>query len=325
MSWARRDAIRKLLPLLTALCAASAPPAGDAAPVAPTDWQTQADQALQVTQQSMRAIVLRVARGVDSWFGDRPFESGGSVTDAAVSTSLIKRPEQGTEFNVRFNARLRLPNLEARTYLFLANDDLHELVTDKPDALSRQESLMPEGNPNPSFFAGLGLPVLNNIDVRLGVHGLLKPYAQLRYRQPWQLDAADLLTLRETLFWTTEDRLGSTSVVSIEHAVTPSLALRWLNSATYTQHSMQLEWSSGLGAYQSMGPQRLLSVEALASTVTGSGPNSSDVGAQVKWAQALNAHGLLGEVLVGHFWPRTAGSSGRTRAWAVGVTLQLTF
>jgi hypothetical protein len=88
---------------------------------------------------------------------------------------------------------------------------------------------------------------------------------------------------------------------------------------------MQLEWTSGLGAYASMGAKQLLSLEALMSGVNGSGPNSTDVGLQVKWAQPINPHGLYAEVLFGHFWPRTQGSTGRTQAWAMGTTLQLTF
>ena len=338
MSWARCRVLGKLLPLLTFLCAplplcaqsqpaSAAPPGADAAPAsaAPEAWQTKADQALETTQQSMRGIVERVARGVDSWFGDKPFDAGTAVTDAAIDASLIKRPEQGTDFSLRFNARLRLPNIEARTYLFVANDDVRQLVTDRPDALSRQESLMPEAAANPSFFAGLGMPLLESVDFRLGVHGVAKPYAQVRYRKAWQIDSADLVNARETLFWTTDDRVGSTTVASLEHAFSATLAARWLNAATYTQRSMQLDWTTGLGAYLSVGPKQLLSLEALMSGVNGSGPNSTDVGLQVKWAQPIHPRGLYAELLFGHFWPRAPGSSGRSQAWALGTTAQLTF
>lgn len=293
---------------------------------APFVWAPQADEAVESTRQTMHRTVEWLARGVDSWFGDKPFESGGRVSDGEFGVSLLKRQDQGREQSVRFNARLRLPNLEQRTYLFIGSDDLHQTVTDQPDALSRQEQPgLSDTATNRSFFAGLGLPVLENVDFRLGLHGLLKPYTQLRYRHSWQLDDADSVDFRQTVFWTVDDHLGTTAVASLDHLLSSSWVLRWLNSTTLSQRTQRWEWSSVVGSYRAMGAQRLLSLEGLVSGTRSPDGQASDLGLQVKWAQPLSAHGLLGELVFGHFWTQLDPSSGRRAQWALGASVALRF
>lgn len=282
-------------------------------------------QALENTRRSVRSSTEWLARGVDGWFGNKPFSQGGKVSDGLLGLSLLSRQHENADFSLRFNARLRLPNLEDRAYLFLGRDDRREVISDKPDAFSRQQRLLPENPADRAFFAGIGLLAHESLQFHLGLRGGLKPYAQARYKKPWQLGPADLVELRETLFWSLDERLGSTTALSYEHAFSSTLAMRWLNAATITQHSKKFEWSSGLGAYQSFGDQRLLSLEALCSGLQGSGVAVSDYGLQLKWEQPLHKDWLLGELLIGHFWPRPDALSPRGRAWALGGTLKMKF
>ena len=64
-----------------------------------------------------------LARGVDSWFGDRPFESGGRVSDGQLSLAVFQREGERPDLNVRLHARLRLPNLGESGFAFLGRDD----------------------------------------------------------------------------------------------------------------------------------------------------------------------------------------------------------
>lgn len=305
----------------------TSPAPGATVPDAPSTETppTETDEVMESTRRSVRSTTEWLARGVDGWFGSKPFSDGGKVTDGRLSLSLLTRQHETPDFNVRFNARFRLPNVEDSTYLFLGRDDEREVVTDKPDAFSRQQRLLKENAADRSFFAGLGLRLRDSVQFRLGLRGGLKPYAQARYWRPWRLGSADLVDFRETLFWTAGDRIGSTTAVSYEHAFSSTLAGRWLNSATITQRSKHFEWSSGLGAYQSFGDQRLLSLEALFSGVQGSGVAVSDYGLQMKWEQPIHKDWLLGEILVGHFWPRENVLSARARAWAIGASVKMKF
>lgn len=101
--------------------------------------------------------------------------------------------------------------------------------------------------------------------------------------------------------------------------------MRWLNVATITQASRHFEWHNSLGAYRALAGQRLLSVEALAGGTQGTGMAVSDYGLQARWEQPVHEDWLLGEIVVGHFWPRADALRSRGRAWAFGYGLKMQF
>ena len=325
------------LPLvLLAACASSplAPPASSlpaqvaasaTGDVPPPEPPSQTDRALATARASVRSTTEWLARGVDSWFGDRPFEEGGKVSDGRLSVGLLHREEEGADVNVRFNARFRLPNVEKQTYLFLGRDDERDVITDTPGALSRQDRLLAPVSEQESFFAGLGRSLSNYVDFRIGLRGGLKVYAQARYRRLWHLTPVDLVDFRETVFWTAADRLGSTTAFSYEHAFTPTLAARWLSAATITQDTGRFAWSSIVGGYKAFGGQRLFALEAIVEGEEGSGVGATDYGLQTRWEQPVHKDWLIGGVILGHFWPRPDALSERRRAWAFGANVKMQF
>lgn len=300
------------------------PPATAGAASAATET-SDAGEVADSARSSVRAMSVWLARGVDSWFGDRPFEDGGRVSDGRLSAALLFRQHDKPDFDLRFNARFRLPNVEERIYGFIGRDDQRDVVTDKPGAFSRQDRLLAEEARDREFFAGLGRSLTDSVDLRLGLRGGLKPFVQARYREQWLLGPNDLADFRQTVFWTLDDHFGSTTALSYEHAFTPDLAARWLNSATITQESEYFEWSSLVGAYRSFGDQRVAALEALVSGEQGPGVEPSDYGVQVRWEQPVHEDWLLGGVVVGHFWPRENALVERRSAWAVGVSLKMRF
>ncbi len=277
-------------------------------------------------RESLRATTEWLARGVDSWFGDRPFEDGGSVRNGRFDLRLLLRERKAPDLGVRFNASFRLPNIENRSaLLFLGRDNPREVVSDQPDALSREQHLQRGNARDDAFFAGLGVQGGGGFDFRLGLRGGPKPYAQIRYRHEWQLGPDDALDFRETVFWTRDDRVGSTTALSYEHDFSPTLVGRWLNAATITQRSERFEWSSNLGLYRFFGDQRLLSTEAIFRGREGGGVNIEEYGVQFSWEQPLHDDWLLGEVSVGHFREREVATEPRRGLWALGLNLKIRF
>ena len=134
-----------------------------------------------------------------------------------------------------------------------------------------------------------------------------------------------LRSARQTLFWTADDRFGSTSALSYEHDVTSTLATRWVGAATITQDLPKFVWASSLGAYQSFGDQRLLALETLINGQQGSGVDALDYGVQTRWEQPVYQDWLIGGILVGHFWPRPDPLTERRGAWALGLSLKMRF
>jgi len=121
------------------------------------------------------------------------------------------------------------------------------------------------------------------------------------------------------------EKRGSTTARSYEHALTSSLVARWLNAATVTRATKDVTWSSSLGAYQSFGDQRVLSLEALLGGIVGDPVAVSDYGVQAKWSQPIYKDFLIGELILGHFWPRSDPAIPRDRAWAFGTGVRLKF
>jgi hypothetical protein len=266
-----------------------------------------------------------LARGADSLFGGKPFDQGGEVSDGRLSISLYKRQDERADLALRFNAHFRLPNVEQHSYLFIGRDDLRDVLTDKPEALMHQQRLLPAPLANPSLLAGIGLALRESVDVRLGIGGGLKPYAQARWRDAWVPTADDRIDLRQTLFWTIDDHLGSTTALAMAHALSPALALRWLGAATVSQANSRFEWSSSLSLQQALDGQRALALELLANGTQGAPVAVSDYGLQLRWEQPIHQDWLLVELIGGHFWPRHDPQRDRGRAWALGGSLKMRF
>ena len=266
-----------------------------------------------------------LVRGVDRLFGDQPFERGGRVA-GRIRLGTLWRQDDGFDWLTRFAIRARLPNLEARgTYFFLGRDNEREVVSDRPDGLTRREALLPEAREDQSFFAGLGRDLRRGFSYRVGLRGGLKPFAQARYRQQWDLGTRSQVEFRETVFWTLDDRFGSTTALNFDHLLDPTLALRWQNAGTISQESDGLEWSSSIGLYYSPGFQRQLSLEALINGATERDTDVSEYGVRLRWEQPIYKDWLLLETIVGYFWPRRGSEIERDRAFALGFSLQLLF
>ncbi len=288
----------------------------------------QPEQPLAESARSgARSFAEWVARGVDSWFGDRPFEDGGSVTGGRLTVNVFKRSDQNPDVDVRFDARFKLPNVERRAYLFVGREDQREAARDAPLGRTRQQQLQAARPEDSSLLAGLGFSLAKEIDFKVGLGSRAKPYVQARYNKGWELAPAHSLQFRETVFWTPDDRLGSTTVGSYTWAWSPAVTVRWVNSATVTQAAKGYEWFSSLGAERSFGEQRLLGLELLfnGQARRGDGTDYSDRGVLVRWEQPIYRNWLLGEVVAGHYRPRRASDAERDRVWALGAGLKMLF
>jgi hypothetical protein len=288
---------------------------------------TPVGEMAQATQRAARATTEWLARRIDGWFGTETHPDVERVRDGRLDIGLFKRQDQPASLDLRFDASVRLPNLKQSAYLFLGRDDRREAVQDTPDATSLRQRLLAEERDDRSFLAGLGLTLPSGLDWRFGLGSRLKPYTQLRWRHAWQPSAKQRVELRETLFWTPEDRGGSTTALRVDTALAPAWTLRWLSAATLTEVSRRVEWSSSLSAERQLPGQRLISAEVLfvGTGRPGSGRGASDAGLLLKWDQPVHEDGLRGELVVGHFWPRPDAQSARGRAWALGASLRLRF
>lgn len=304
--------------------AAAAPDA--AVPVAAQEAAQEATGTIDTVRRSLRRFAEWLGEEVNDWFGDKPFEEGGSVSRGRLSARVLWRQDEGWDTKLRLRARFDLPNLRDKAYVFLGQDNERELVTDQPEVFSREQQLLAEDRrADQTAFVGLGFQPRARLDFRLGVRSGYKPYAQGRYRKLWALSAADGLEFRETVFWSSSEGFGSTTGFDYEHAYSPVLALRWRNAGTISQKTDGFRWSSSLGLFRTFGDERVLSTELLVSGESGQDADVGEYGVRVKWSQPVYREWLLAELIVGHFWPRHEGAGERGRSWAAGAGLEMRF
>ena len=79
------------------------------------------------------------------------------------------------------------------------------------------------------------------------------------------------------------------------------------------------------GLYRTFGCDRQLSLEALINGQTGGEAEVSEYGIRGRWAQPVYKDWLLGEVILGYFWPRKDFQTERGQAWAIGAGLLMRF
>jgi hypothetical protein len=284
------------------------------------------DASVESARDAARNAAVWLASGVDSWFGNKPFSEGGQVKDGEVSVRFYSRQDQKTDYAVTFNARYKLPNVEEKTYLFTGRDNIAGIASDRPAVFAaKQRLLQPNSTQDNTFFAGLGRALDDSFDARIGFQGGLKLYAQVRYRKQWTPAPDDMVEFSQTMFATQADQLGSSSVLSYQHQFSPTLVGRWLNVVSVTQVDTDAEWNSSWGVFKSMGPQRLLSLELLASAKQNTGLPLTDYGVQMRWEQPVVHNRLIGEIVFGHFWPKSLDPGARSTAWAVGTGVKMRF
>jgi hypothetical protein len=291
----------------------------------PSPEAAQEQNLLEQSRTQVRGFSVWLGETVNDWFGDRPFEDGGKVTHGRLGLRNLWRQDEGWDTNVRFRARFDLPNLREKAYVFIGRQNERELLTDQSEAFTREQLLLEERRKeDQTGFAGVGLALRKNLDFRVGVRGGMKFYTQARYRKQWALSAQDRIEFRETIFWNNKDKFGSTTALDYEHAFTPTLSLHWQNATTISEKTDDFAWGSSLGLFKRFGDDRILSGEMVVTGETGAKENVDEYGVRMKWTQPVYREWLIGEFIVGHYWPQREDRE-RERAWAMGVNLEMRF
>ncbi len=277
------------------------------------------------TRAGLYGSAYWLVANVDSWFGDLPFDEGGRVWGSLRVRGLY-REDDGYSTDFRYRLRVRMPNVSQRAYVFIGRDNEQDLVTDQSEAFRREQQLTPESRDDEqTFFAGIGFYLRENVDLRLGVRGGYKAYGQARYRHVWWFSEEANLEYRQTLFLAVDDGLGTTTALNYARALNPRTAFRWRNSATVSTETNGAAWSTSVGLFQNFGKERELSYELLGRGQTGADVPVRQYGVRAIWSQPVHRDWVIGEVIVGHFWPRGENDPERYGTWAVGLGLELLY
>jgi len=292
---------------------------------ATTEPEPEEIQVLAATREGLYGSAYWLVANVDSWFGDQPFEEGGSVS-GALRLRLRYREDDGFDTDLRYRIRVHMPNVSERGYIFLGRDSEQDLIRDEDDGFRRDQRLLPDSlDDDQTFFAGIGIFLRENLDLRVGVRGGYKVYTQARYRKSWWLTDRSNIEYRQTLFLAVGDGFGTTTGLNYAYAITPRTAVRWRNSATVSTETDGVDWSTNLGLFHAFPADRRLSAEVLGRGETGNPVPVREYGVRGTWSQPIYRDWIIGEVIIGYFWPRGDDDPERGRSWAAGLSTEIRF
>ena len=227
------------------------------------------------------------------------------MKDGELSLKFYSRQDQKADYSVTFNARFKLPNLESHTYLFTGRDTNAGVVTDRPAVFAnKQRLLQPNSTLDSSFFAGWGarwvIRLMRVLDFKAD-SSCTRRAAIARNGNIVEMTPSS--SAKPCFVTAGKTNSGLPSVASYQHQFSPTLVGRWLNVVDVTQNDTDAEWNSSLGLFKSMGQQRLLSLELLASAKQNTGLPLTDYGLQMRWEQPVLQQPIdRGD----YFWPLLA-------------------
>jgi hypothetical protein len=281
---------------------------------------------LETTREYVYEGFYWLVEGVDGWFGDKPFDESGGRVSGSVLIRTLYREDDGFDGGVKFRLDVDMPNVSERAYVFIGRENESELVTGQQETFTRSQQLLPESrSEDTTLFVGIGYMLRDNFSLSAGVRGGYKVYTQARYREDWWLAERSNLAFRQTFFLAVDDGLGSTTGLNFTQVLNERRVFRWLNSVTYGTETDGVEWSTAAGIAQSLSGQREISLDLLANGETDSAVDVNEYGVRSIYRRPLYRDWLIGDFILGYFWPRDEDDPERQESWAAGLNLTLRF
>lgn len=281
-------------------------------------------------REQVEETVCSAVLWFDGLFGDRRNVHAARQASGFVETTLEQSQFYGFRFNLRFNLRVTLPNLEERVSVFIGRDNEDNIARDRAEGFALRNEL-PQIDDRDQFFAGIGyaLPGTDRFrsDVRAGVRNLRLPRAFVQSRVEWLAYADDqnLVQLRLSPFYNTVDGFGLTPALDLSHVINPRLLLRWNTVATLTERNRAWDWRSAWLLYQGIGWERGLAYEAFVRGLAPSEVPLREYGLRLIYRMPAASRKLYLEPLVGYSWPQEEPDAAREGAYLVGVGVQMPF
>lgn len=237
----QRDRPAEAVPMPVAIPAVSGDPSSEEQPSAPQTFGEQIDGFHDHTCLMTHALFDRI----DKWFSAPGNESLPEVTCpffVGFEDEILNRGN-GIEslYNVKFDMKLRLPNMERRLNLFITTESLDEFVSTTPNEVKPVTDDMKH-----EFLAGFRRQLDDLFDVAVGVRSINEPelFGALKCSHTWH--PGDW-TVRPSAkgYWTTKEGLGASGGLLVERWWGPWL-FRSASGAKRGEKTEGTEWSENV-------------------------------------------------------------------------------
>jgi hypothetical protein len=88
---------------------------------------------LDETREGVYDLSHWLVSGVDSWFGDKPFDESGGRVSGRVFFRILERQDDGLDTTLRYRLRVDMPNVSERASIIIGREDESNLVSGQED------------------------------------------------------------------------------------------------------------------------------------------------------------------------------------------------
>jgi hypothetical protein len=269
----------------------------------------------------------------DGFFGDKNYDAASRRTFGRVSLSGFWDQYDGFDPTFRFRAKFALPALKNRTSLLVGRGDERDFIEEQGDGQS--DSIPSNFNQveDDSFLLGLGYQrgtglkrgVSFSVGVKLRVPP--EPYVKARFRRAWQLSDSTLLRLNPILYWKSDEGIGSTLNLNIDHLLSDKFMVRWSGSGNISQDN-EVEgvlWNNWLSLFQALTDRNAISYHAFVAGETKAEVELQNYGVEVRYRKRIARKWLFLELISSVTWPRYLLEETRDMNIGIGAGFEMYF
>lgn len=291
------------------------------------DWDLEGEPLQEQTQQLVYGVSCHSFRWLDHLFGDEKDFPENEVNGIWLLGFEYRQYDQ-FDFRGRFRVRATLPNLSNRWDVVVGRENEEEFVSDTAPSeqtlynpgLSREadnEWLLGLGHRNKSRRKGL--------DYSAGVSGGINLYAKVQYYYNHDFTPQTDLRFRQTLFWRTDEGLGTTSRANLVHQAGMQDVIRWEGVATVSEDTEGMKWYAAQTWYHQLHGKNAISLQAFARGETDEEVPLRDLGLNLLWRQPFTRDWMFLSMGPNITWPRTFRNEDRELSLGFSLWIEMEF
>lgn len=273
--------------------------------------------------------VCGTSRWFDGFFGNNRAYDESLRTFGHANLGVLWTDRDGLDPRLRSRIHVDLPNIERRIHAFIGRVDRNAFLSDTEGYSDTGLSLAEEQGLD--WLLGVGFTPVDRGRRRLNLSAGVKvswppvPYVKAQYR--WHRELAEdwLFRWRQTVFWTGDERLGTTTGLDLEHRLSDKLLARLSGSGTISEVSVGVEWWSSLTLFQGLGGNDALAWRLRAHGETDSPVPLREYGARLTYRRRLHREWLFGEIGAGYFWPQDEDELERDASPEIWLAVEIHF
>lgn len=279
-------------------------------------------------QSSFRSVCL-TAHWLDGLFGTEPYDPVAGVITGFLALDLEKRQGENAEVLPRLRTTFALPNVSRKLDLFFDRDKESKTISGESAALHPEGLTKDEASTNQIGIAYKLYRDLNAaLDTRVGLRfrdGRPDLFVRASFRTPFADSGTDRWNIDQSLFWTNQDGAGETTLLDYERHLGGPFLLRWRNSASFSQTTDGIRWTSGLAVFHALTDDRAMQWAWGANGESGLAEKLTSHGPRITIRQRLRQRWLVLEAYVGIDHLKSADLPTRTPQNYLGAKIEAWF